>query len=629
MFVILILIFFVLLWLILYSEKKEKGLRQTFVETFLLTFSIIFVVTELLSFFQLINKYTIILFWAGATLILGIYAYLKSKIIYQEIFTTIGQGIKNLSKFYLVLISTIYLITLVISFSYPPNTYDSMTYHLARVGHWIQSGSVEFYPTAILRQLYQAPLAEYSILHLQLLNGGDYFANLPQWISFVACGVIVSLITKELGENLKTQFLAVIFSATLPMAIVQSTGTQNDLVVSVFVVSFFYFWLRAIKSNSWIDFIWIGISLGLAISAKGTAYLFCFPIGLAFVSLHFFALKTSPKRIRFIQQVMAVLIIALAFNFTHYARNYSLFGSPVATGEDSLSNQNMTAKMLLANLARNYAIHLGTKSKFFNNSIENTLTNIFGDELSNPDSTWLNNKFEVFFSTHEDSANNPLHILLITLSLLILPFLWHPNRKYLLCLVFSIIVGFLLYSLLLKWQLWASRLQLPLFILGSVLISIFILRFIKRFNGVLVIIFFALSVNYLLESSPREIINLEEKFALFERTRQQKYFSNIHTLGSSYIEAVNFLKNQPQQPETIGLYLGYNDYEYPFWVFMKDDFAQKPYLYHVGVENVSSKLIGARPLPDFVIATKEGNTIEGIEYKEVWAKEHVRVLVKK
>jgi hypothetical protein len=47
-----------------------------------------------------------------------------------------------------------------------PIAWDSMSYHLARVAHWSQNHAVAFYPTHIVRQLYQPPLAEYAILHL-------------------------------------------------------------------------------------------------------------------------------------------------------------------------------------------------------------------------------------------------------------------------------------------------------------------------------------------------------------------------------------------------------------------------------------------------------------------------------
>jgi hypothetical protein len=64
----------------------------------------------------------------------------------------------------------------------PPNTFDSMTYHMSRVMHWIQNGSLASYPTQIARQLYPPPGAELAILQFQILSGGDRFANLVQWI---------------------------------------------------------------------------------------------------------------------------------------------------------------------------------------------------------------------------------------------------------------------------------------------------------------------------------------------------------------------------------------------------------------------------------------------------------------
>ena len=51
-----------------------------------------------------------------------------------------------------------------------------------------------------------------------------------------------------------------------------------------------------------------------------------------------------------------------------------------------------------------------------------------------------------------------------------------------------------------------------------------------------------------------------------------------------------------------------------------------PYLRHVGIENVSSRLNENPSLPEWVISTKKENVIEGVEYDEVWVKSPVRVL---
>jgi hypothetical protein len=54
--------------------------------------------------------------------------------------------------------------TLIVALWAPPNNWDSMTYQMARVAEWYDHRSVAFYPTAIDRQLWQPPLAEYLIL---------------------------------------------------------------------------------------------------------------------------------------------------------------------------------------------------------------------------------------------------------------------------------------------------------------------------------------------------------------------------------------------------------------------------------------------------------------------------------
>ena len=126
---------------------------------------------------------------------------------------------------------------------YPPNTPDSMSYHMPRVMHWIQNQNVDFYPTSTTRQLYVSPFSEYVILHLQLIVNGDRLANLVQWFSMFGSLIGVSLIARELGGNTKSQIFSALFCATIPMGILQSTSTQTDYVVSFWIVILVYFLL--------------------------------------------------------------------------------------------------------------------------------------------------------------------------------------------------------------------------------------------------------------------------------------------------------------------------------------------------------------------------------------------------
>lgn len=75
-----------------------------------------------------------------------------------------------------------------------PNQGDVHVYHLPRVMHWQQNGNVGFYQTGILRQLFQAPGAEFAILHLYLVTGSDQFFNMVSWVGLVGSLIGVSLI---------------------------------------------------------------------------------------------------------------------------------------------------------------------------------------------------------------------------------------------------------------------------------------------------------------------------------------------------------------------------------------------------------------------------------------------------
>ncbi len=130
------------------------------------------------------------------------------------------------------------LFSLLIGILYPPNNYDSMTYHMGRVAHWIQNKSIAFYPTHIGRQLNYQPFAEWIILHIQILTGGDRLANTVQLFFFAGGIVVITLIIQELGGSRRTQLLGAFLTGMIPMAIAQSNTTQNDVVGAYFVLCF-------------------------------------------------------------------------------------------------------------------------------------------------------------------------------------------------------------------------------------------------------------------------------------------------------------------------------------------------------------------------------------------------------
>ena len=189
------------------TEKNKKSMRELFLWSCISFGFFIVFTTEFLSFFGLINRLSIFICW----IILFLFAYLKFGSLLKIYFYNISLKKKytfDTIFLYKLSISLILILTFLTALIYPPNTPDSLSYHMPRVMHWIQNNNVEFYPTSITRQLFISPFSEYVILHLQLLIDGDYLANYVQWLSMIGSVIGVSLITKEFGGNNKSQLLS-------------------------------------------------------------------------------------------------------------------------------------------------------------------------------------------------------------------------------------------------------------------------------------------------------------------------------------------------------------------------------------------------------------------------------------
>lgn len=198
-------------------------------------------ITELLNIVKLVNFIGLFFLWLLTNFILCL--------IFFRLFSSKNIIIPPkvrlvLQPFYLLSLSYVAFIALtvgLIAIVAPPNNWDSMTYHMPRVVHWIQHHSVAHYPTSYTPQLYQPPWAEFTIMHFQILSSSDRFANLVQWFSMVGSLIGVSLIARDLGADLRGQVLSIVVAATIPMGSLQASNTKNDYVVSFWLVCFVHY----------------------------------------------------------------------------------------------------------------------------------------------------------------------------------------------------------------------------------------------------------------------------------------------------------------------------------------------------------------------------------------------------
>lgn len=137
------------------------------------------------------------------------------------------------------------------------------------------------------------------------------------------------LIVEEFAGK-KFAAICAAFAVTLPMGILQSTSTQNDYVVSFWLLTFVLFTIRYVRTSIPGYAYALGLSLGLAILTKAIAYIFALPFCVILrwqpwesrLLLPYFLLMTPavglmPARVRarYVAALMIVLLMAYAVPF--------------------------------------------------------------------------------------------------------------------------------------------------------------------------------------------------------------------------------------------------------------------------------------------------------------------------
>jgi hypothetical protein len=277
---------FIALLLIVHSHPISKGylLREKILISFVIWSVMLTLSTEVLSIAHQFTFGGVLSAWS-LTLIATVIWASRHTIIFHNLDIRRQFRLLFHDRMRSILaagISIILCISGMLALFTAPNNWDATYYRLARVMHWIQNQNVDFYPTHITQQLYLAPWASYPIAHFQLLTGGDVFANSVQWVAMVMTLLTLSLIVAYWKGDLWTQLIAVVFAATLPMGILQSSSVQSDYVLGFWIVSSTYFALHAIREKKNVFSLLTGVSLGLAFYTKSTSLFFAFPFVLWF-----------------------------------------------------------------------------------------------------------------------------------------------------------------------------------------------------------------------------------------------------------------------------------------------------------------------------------------------------------
>ncbi len=155
----------------------------------------------------------------------------------------------------------------------PQNNYDSMTYHLSRVGYWLQHDSLFPWITPNPRQTSFPINAELGILWTVIFWGSDQLSGFVQWITVPVTGLVIFGLARLIGADRKQSLFAALVWGCFPEIFLQSITTMNDLVVGAFYSSAAYLGFKGLREKKRSLLLLAGLGLGLALGTKSTAFI--------------------------------------------------------------------------------------------------------------------------------------------------------------------------------------------------------------------------------------------------------------------------------------------------------------------------------------------------------------------
>jgi len=549
----------------------EGDWRTGVLSAMVLWFAFIWLSTEVLGFFRILTHGAVLAIWL--VFLIGSGYWLYRSILSWNKKAGREERLPRIATLTALFIAVILLITFAVALVSPPNNNDSISYHLPRVMHWIQNRSVDFYPTVISRQLFMPPLAEYGLLHMIILGESDASLGLVQWAAFVGAVIGVSLISRRLGVNRQGQWLSALFVATLPMALLQSTSTQTDLITAFFAITLVERIHKAIKQKKtgFRTILFISTTTALGMYTKGTFAAFCIPfLVLLGVSV---LRKEGFKKALFL--TVSVVLIFLVINIPLLYRNLETFGNILGPGEYISSQQGIFLHPMecLSNLIKNFSFHISSPFGQLDQYLEGGYVKIhefIGVDLN---ATSFRGEYHTFslegFSNNEDHAGNPLHFLIFSLMVLWLILggwkkFSRTQKKY---------MGFwtaawILFSFLFPWQPWGSRLQLSLFIIGAPLVPVpFSSPESRRGVNIMAPVLFMACIPWLLFNQIRPVFGLSP-FTSVESVFSASRNELMHANRSAFVRPFNWLEQEVYQLhcDTIGMKIDSSDPEYLIWI---------------------------------------------------------------
>ena len=424
--------------------KKNNVLNNIFRTTIIWSL-LSLILIELLSLFESLTKFYLIMLW-GLIICVLIIIFVYNYFIQKKVFYFINfKKLKMTEKIFFILFIFIILLLLFIAIYTVPYNTDSLTYHLARVRMWIQNQTVSYYASWDARQVFYPPFSEYLVLQTYLLSSSDLFVNIISTFAYAISCISIYAIGKELLLKKSSIYFSLLLFMMCPIAISISLTTQVEMLIVMWVLLFTYYVIRIVKKNfldiskEFVENVcFLSIVMGLGYITKSSIALIYFPF-IIWIFITFIKKGTKIKLLLFYSFIVLIMVMFICFphlwRYIQYTGELALY-----SGENALVT-TLDIRYHIVNAYKNFCTTLFNKNGFlhiFFFDIGEMLSNLLGINYASPIITWGANLDHYYINngiySHDAGTSMILMSTFITLFIFRIKKLW--SKKIILLMAF-------------------------------------------------------------------------------------------------------------------------------------------------------------------------------------------------
>lgn len=275
-------------------------------------------------------------------------------------------------------------VTLMLCIFVPVNSYDALSYHLARVPFWLSNGNLNHFSISDMRMLVMPINSELLYAWVLLFLKEDWCLGLFSFFGYFLSVIVLYNFLGDLKFCTRKKLWVVFIFSSLSSVLVEASGTETEIIIGGLILSSIYLFYRGVKECSNIPLYFSALAYALAIGTKTPAIMAFLPCLLLF-----FVIAYQNRKNEFYKP-MALFLGFLIVNFVifasyNYVLNFIDYSNPLGA-ETSINGHSFFGgfKAFIANFIRynflmfdfsgfNYGDSLGHYILSFQNKIFDVL----------------------------------------------------------------------------------------------------------------------------------------------------------------------------------------------------------------------------------------------------------------